>query len=120
MQSDLLYSPIAVFKIALKQKRPLRFYPQEPFGGIARLYSARIVSDSIIPRFRSDFKSYLHRKRPLVAARGLFPRKDVYDGKPSECLNLFAVLMLHNDGIFTAFAVRSGIVFAGFVASNEA
>lgn len=34
--------------------------------------------------------------------------------------NLFAVLMLHSDGVFTAFVVRSGIVFASFVANNEA
>jgi hypothetical protein len=59
------------------------------------------------------------RKIPPAEARGIFPEKG-YDGKPSECLSLFAVLMLHNDGIFTAFVVRSGIVFASFVASNEA
>ena len=58
------------------------------------------------------------RKIPPAEARGIFPEKG-YDGKPSECLNLFAVLMLQNDGIFTAFAVRSGIVLAGFIASNE-
>lgn len=38
----------------------------------------------------------------------------------SEWLGLFAVLVLHHDRIFTAFAVRSGIVFASFVASNKA
>lgn len=38
----------------------------------------------------------------------------------SEWLSLFAVLVLHHDRIFTALAVRSGIVFAGFVTRNEA
>lgn len=59
------------------------------------------------------------RKIPPAEARGIFPEKG-YDGKPSECLSLFAVLMLHNDGVFTAFVVHSGIVFSSFVASNEA
>nr|DAU40998.1 MAG TPA: hypothetical protein [Bacteriophage sp.] len=34
--------------------------------------------------------------------------------------DLFAVFVLHLDWIFTAFAVRSGIIFAGFVTRNEA
>ena len=38
----------------------------------------------------------------------------------SEWLSLFAVLVLHHDRIFTAFAVRSGIVFASFIARNKA
>ena len=37
-----------------------------------------------------------------------------------EWLSLFAVLVLHHDRIFTAFAVRSGIVLSGFIARNKA
>lgn len=37
-----------------------------------------------------------------------------------EWLSLFAVLVFHHDRIFTAFAVRSGIVLASFIASNKA
>ena len=48
------------------------------------------------------------RKIPPAEARGIFPKG--CDGKPSECLSLFAVLMLHRDRIFAAFVVRSGIV----------
>jgi hypothetical protein len=104
LQSDLWYSTIAVFKIALKTKK-------DPCGFIRKSLElekspTRIVSISIIPHFRSDCK----KNTP----RGIFPEKG-YDGKPSECLSLFAVFMLHNDGIFTAFVVHSGIVFA----SNE-
>nr|DAH55556.1 MAG TPA: hypothetical protein [Bacteriophage sp.] len=34
--------------------------------------------------------------------------------------DLFAVFVLHRDRIFTAFAVRSGIVLARFITCNEA
>lgn len=104
LQSDLWYSPIAIFKIALKIKKT-------PAVLSARALSWKNLQLGLLAIPLYHISALIARKIPPAEARGIFPEKG-YDGKPSECLSLFAVLMLHNDGIFTAFVVHSGIVFA--------
>lgn len=111
LQSDLWYSPIAIFKIALKIKKT-------PAVLSARALSWKNLQLGLLAIPLYHISALIARKIPPAEARGIFPEKG-YDGKPSECLSLFAVLMLHNDGIFTAFVVHSGIVFASFIASNK-
>lgn len=54
LQSDLWYSPIAVFKIALKIKKDLCGFIRKSLE--LEKSPTRIVSISIIPHFRSDCK----------------------------------------------------------------
>lgn len=117
LQSYLWYSPIAVFESALKiKKRPLRFYPQEPLSW--KNLQLRLLASPLYHTSALISSSICKKNTPSRSQR-YFSEKG-YDGKPSECLSLFAVIMLHNDRIFTVFVVRSGIVFASFIARNEA
>lgn len=111
LQSDLWYSPIAIFKIALKIKKT-----PAVLSGRALSWKNLQLGLLAIPLYHISYP--IARKIPLAEARGIFPEKG-YDGKPSECLSLFAVLMLHSDGVFTAFVAHSGIVFASLAIKHR-
>lgn len=67
----------------------MRFYPQEPL-------SWKNLQLGLLASPLYHISALIARKIPLAEARGIFPEKG-YDGKPSECLSLFAVLMFHRD-----------------------
>lgn len=101
----------AITRKSLSRKGVLLYVVQRVKPIYPRIY--------ILPPFAVKIKHYLHRKRPLVAARGLFPKGFEYENRKGMA-GLFAVFVLHRDWIFTALAVRGGIVLAGFVTSNKA
>ena len=84
--SPIYGTPLLLFFNPQKnKKRPLRFYPQEPLEELHVSIQPGLLAIDIIPHFHSYFKPYLQEKDPQPKPEVFSQRKDVYDGKPSEC-----------------------------------